>query len=289
MVLVTGAAGKTGLAVIRALSAEKVSVRALVRRRQQEAVVKVAGAHESCTGDMTEPATLQRAARGVRAVYHICPNMSPDEVIMGQMTIAAAKGAGVSHFVYHSVLHPQVEAMPHHWHKMRVEEMLFASGLPATVLQPAAYMQNILTGWDRIVGEGIYQVPYSVQTRLSMVDLVDVAEAAALVLADSAHIGATYELVGRPDLNQAEIAALLSQNLGRRVRAEQIALAEWRQLAEQAGLPRVRVDMLVKMFGYYEQCGLRGGSWLLEQLLPRPVTDLPTFIARAAEARQPAE
>jgi hypothetical protein len=32
--------------------------------------------------------------------------------------------------VYHSVLHPQTEQMPHHWHKLRVEEMLLESRLP---------------------------------------------------------------------------------------------------------------------------------------------------------------
>ena len=56
----------------------------------------------------------------------------------------AARRAGIRHLVYHSVLHPQVEAMPHHWQKMRVEEQLFAAGLPYTILQPAAYMQNVL-------------------------------------------------------------------------------------------------------------------------------------------------
>ena len=62
--------------------------------------------------------------------------------------IRAAQSAGVERFVYHSVLHPQVEIMAHHWQKMRVEEQLFESGLSFTILQPAAYMQNVLAGWD---------------------------------------------------------------------------------------------------------------------------------------------
>ena len=90
--------------------------------------------------------------------------------------------------VYHSVLHPQIEAMPHHWEKMRAEELLFAAGLDVTVLQPTAYMQNILAGWRDIVEAGIYRVPYPVESRISLVDLDDVAAAAALVLTQPGHV-----------------------------------------------------------------------------------------------------
>ena len=89
------------------------------------------------------------AAAGAQAIYHICPNVSRDEVAYARAVAAAARAHGVRRFVYHSVLHPQIEAMPHHWQKMRVEEMLFAAGFDLTVLQPAAYMQNILGVWRR--------------------------------------------------------------------------------------------------------------------------------------------
>jgi hypothetical protein len=72
----------------------------------------------------------------VQAIYHICPNVSRDEVAYARAVAAAARTHGVKRFVYHSVLHPQIEAMPHHWQKMRVEEMLFVAGFDLTVLQP---------------------------------------------------------------------------------------------------------------------------------------------------------
>jgi uncharacterized protein YbjT (DUF2867 family) len=122
--------------------------------------------------------------------------------------------------VYHSVLHPQIEAMPHHWNKMRVEEMLLGSPLDVTILQPAAYMQNILAEWDRMLRSGVYRVPYPVETRLSLVDLDDLAEAAATVLINAGHSGATYELVGTPPISQIEIAETFGKALGRPVRAE---------------------------------------------------------------------
>ena len=168
------------------------------------------GADEIAVGAFEDAAALVAAADGVRAIYHICPNVSPHEIAYARALIAAAKAAGVPRFVYHSVLHPQIEAMPHHWAKLRVEEMLLASGLAVTVLQPTAYMQNLLAGWRSIVEDGVYRVPYPVATRISLVDLRDVAEAAALVLTEDGHVGATYALVGTPALTQTEVAETLS-------------------------------------------------------------------------------
>ena len=146
MILVTGAGGKTGKAVVRALAAARAPVRAFVRRADHEAALLACGAQEVAVGDMRSAADWGRTAEGVRAVYHICPNVHPDEVPIGQAAIAAARAVGVEQFVFHSVLHPQTEAMPHHWNKLRVEEAVLASGLPFTIFQPAPYMQNVLAG-----------------------------------------------------------------------------------------------------------------------------------------------
>ena len=150
MILVTGAAGKTGQAVVRALLAKGQTVRTLVRNETQCELMSSLYDTDIVIGDMSVESVLSNLFEGVRAVYHICPNMHPDELSIGQAMISAAKNADLTQFVFHSVLHPQVEAMPHHWQKMRVEEALFASGIPFTILQPAAYMQNILVEWKNI-------------------------------------------------------------------------------------------------------------------------------------------
>jgi uncharacterized protein YbjT (DUF2867 family) len=230
-------------------------------------------------------ATMDRAVQDVRAVYHICPNVSPDEVTMGQVAIAAARSAGVEHFCYHSVLHPQVEVMPHHWEKMRVEAHLFESGLRYTILQPTAYMQNVLAHWDQIWEQGTYPVPYVVETQLSMVDLEDVAQVAAIVLTEPGHAGATYELVGEGAMAQPGVAKVLSQQLGRLVRAEVVPLDVWEQQARAAGLGDYQVETLLKMFRYYEQYGFWGNPRVLGWLLRRPPTTLAAFVERVARDR----
>jgi uncharacterized protein YbjT (DUF2867 family) len=293
MILVTGAAGKTGRAIIRALSARGATLRALVHRPEQTQAVEKLGAHEVLVGDMRAPTTMARAAQGVQRVYHICPNVSPDEVTIGQVAIEAARSAGVEHFVFHSVLHPQTEAMPHHWRKLRVEEQLFKtsassvepSGLPYTILQPAAYMQNVLAYWDQILEQGVYPVPYAVQTRLGLVDLEDVAEAAAIVLTEPGHAGATYELAGAEAMSQTELAALLGHKLGRPVHAQAVSREVWEQGARAAGLGDYQVRTLLKMFRYYECYGFWGNPRVLGWLLGRPPGTFADLLERVVRER----
>jgi uncharacterized protein YbjT (DUF2867 family) len=285
MILVTGAGGKTGQAVIRALAGRGAAVRAFVYRPEHAAQVQRAGAQEVVTGELQDEAAFRQAAQGVEALYHICPNMQPDEVAIGRIAIQAAQAGGVARFVYHSVLHPQVEAMPHHWHKLRVEEMLFESGLAYTILQPAAYMQNILAGWQLISAQGVYRIPYRPEARLSLVDLEDVAAAAAITLTEPGHHGATYELVGPDALSQYDVVAILSQVLGRPVRAEQIPIEAWTRQAQAAGLGAYPIETLIKMFRYYDQYGFWGNARVLSWLLNRLPTSFTAFVERIKSSK----
>ena len=276
MLLVTGAAGKTGRAVVQARGA---TVRGWVRRPEQAAILREAGAADVVVGDIADPSVYAGALAGVASVYHICPNMHPDEVKIGRWLVAAARAAGVRHIVYHSVLHPQTEAMPHHWNKLRVEELLFESGIATTVLQPTAYMQNLLAGWQRIVAEGVYAVPYPAATRLSLVDLHDVAAAAVRVLTEPELVGGTYELVGTVGLTQTAVSHTLATCLNRPVRVVEIPLDEWQTGAKAAGLSPYAIDTLRRMFVYYANYGLVGNPFVLRQLLRREPTSLAEFVA----------
>jgi NAD(P)H dehydrogenase (quinone) len=281
MILVTGAAGKTGRAVVKALAAKNAKVRAFIRNAAHTDALLTLGAAEVSVGNFDDAGALAKAAAGVRAIYHICPNVSRDEVAYARAVAAAAQMQGVKRFVYHSVLHPQIEAMPHHWQKMRAEEMLFAAGFDLTVLQPTAYMQNILGVWDGIVRDGVFRFPYPAATRLSLVDLDDVGEAAAIVLTRDGHEGATYELVGTPPLRQTEVASSLSAALGRTIRAEEGSLEAWDARVRAAGMGDYERETLAAMFRYYAARGLIGNPNTLAWLLGRAPTSLESFLVRA--------
>ena len=136
MILITGAGGKTGRSLVRVLSKVE-SVCAFVHRDEYVSILKSFGAEKVIVGDLRDESAISFAMQGMRTVYHICPNMNPNEMVIGRLVIAAARKNRIKHLVYHSVLHPQTEKMIHHWQKLRVEEMIFESGLPFTILQPA--------------------------------------------------------------------------------------------------------------------------------------------------------
>lgn len=282
MILVTGASGKTGQAVVRALARAGAHVRALVRDASRSEELVALGARQIIAADMLVEVEMLPVFAGAHAAYHIGPNVHPRELEIGLIAIKAARQAGVGHFVLHSVLHPQTERMPHHWHKLRLEEAVLESGLDFTVLQPTAYMQNLLAQWGRIVKEGILRNPYPVETQLSLVDLNDVAEAASIVLTRPGHTGATYELVGTQPLSQTEVAIILGEALRRPVRAEAESVASWNDRAAAAGIGPAQRSTLAAMFQYYAENGLAGNPNVLRWVLGRDTTDLAAFARRAA-------
>ncbi|HUF00370.1 MAG TPA: NmrA family NAD(P)-binding protein [Anaerolineales bacterium] len=282
MILITGAGGKTGRVLIKSLLKVE-SVCTFVHREEHVSVAKSLGAEKVIVGDLRDGDAIRFAMQGVRAVYHVCPNMSPDEVVIGKLVIQEARKAGVEHFVYHSVLHPQTEKMPHHWQKMRVEEMMFESGLLFTILQPAPYMQNLLAGWKSIVEDGVLRVPYSVNSKFSFVDLEDVAEAAKNVLTESVHFNAVYELAGTAPTSHAEVAEIFGRVLKRDVRAEKEETRDWRLPAK--GISVYAVENLIKMFEYYDQWGLVGNPNVLRWILKREPTSIESLIERTVRER----
>ena len=257
-VLVLGATGKTGAAVSRALLARGVPVRG-TSRQPGPGMVRV---------DLSTGEGLDEAMRGVRAVHHSAPNLSADEVPMLARTIAAARSAGVERIVLHSVMHPFVPAMPHHLRKAEAENLLRTSGLDWTILQPAAYHQNLLPGLRR----GRISLPYSLEQRFSNVDLDDVAEATATVLLDEGHVHATYELAGPEELDAHAMVARASEVLGREVSAERVdppVTGDLRSTSE-----------LLAMFAHYDAHGFVGSPTVLAHLLGRTPTTWSQFLER---------
>ena len=282
MILITGAGGKTGRTLIKVLSKVE-SICAFVHREEHVSVAKSLGAEKVIVGDMHDKAAVRSAMEEVRSVYHICPNMNPDEVVIAKLIMDAARENGVEHFVYHSVLKPKIEEMPHHWEKFRVEELLLKSKLPFTILQPAPYMQNLLAGWKNIVEEGVLRVPYSVNSKFSFIDLKNIAEAAKIILTEPGHINAIYELAGTLPMSHVEVAEIFGRMLNRSVRAEKEEIKDWRLHA--TGMSEYAMENLVKMFEYYDQLGLAGNPNMLRWLLKREPMSLEIFTDRIVKER----
>src|ERR1700692_2721372 len=106
MILVTGAAGKTGKAVVKAVAAKGARVRALVRNPDHAGALLALGVAEVSFGSFEDARALAQAAAGAQAIYHICPNVSRDELAYARAVVAAARTPGGRRFFSHPGLPP---------------------------------------------------------------------------------------------------------------------------------------------------------------------------------------
>jgi uncharacterized protein YbjT (DUF2867 family) len=262
VIVVTAAGGKTGAAVVRALWSRGERVRALVGGSQPRPELTALSADVVAT-DLTAPEAVEPLLAGAEALYVIWPNFDPGETAGVVALLGAARRAGVGRVVYHSVLRPQIRSMPHHAAKDRVEEALDASGLAWRVLQPCAYADNVDGQFDDVARTGTFRSPWGLARAQSLVDLRDVADAAAVLLTDDGLDGGTFEAVGPEPLTAPRIAELLGEWLGRGVCAVD-AVPDGPVPAEYAA----RCSRL--MFDHYRAYGFTGSPRVLETLLGRP-------------------
>lgn len=229
-VAVFGAHGKTGRAVSAALAARGAGVVGLGRSQWPRLASVVAGCD---------------------AAYLIAPNLHPDEPAYVAAALDALRAAGVPRVVYHSVAAPYAPDLPHHLGKAVAEDLVRRSGLAWTVLQPGAYLQNL----DLTSGRPL-TVSYRLDAPFGFLDLADLAAAAATVLLEPGHVGATYEL--------ASVASTVGE-----LTAAAGVVATVVPYAESPALSERENAWLAAMFAYYDRYGLPVGSRTLRALLGR--------------------
>jgi uncharacterized protein YbjT (DUF2867 family) len=205
-VLVLGATGVQGGATARALLREGWRVRALVRDPSSaKARALEAQGVELVRGDMGDRSSLDRALLGAYGVFSIQPSSGQpqygvtddDEVRFGREAVDAAKAAGVEHFVYTSVagLRPGT-GVGHFESKWRIEEYVRASGLRATIVRPATFMELLLEPHFGLSSRAFH---FFVQPERAMQFIAgdDIGVLTARVFADPrTHVGTTLELAG---------------------------------------------------------------------------------------------
>ncbi|MGK5112560.1 MULTISPECIES: SDR family oxidoreductase [unclassified Geodermatophilus] len=274
MIVVTAAGGQTGSAVVRALRKRGEQVRAVVSRRGPRPELTELGA-EVVVAELTQPMPWADVLDGAGALYLIWPNFDPDEAEGAAAIFGEARRAGVPRVVYHSVLRPQVRSMPHHAAKDRAEEALDAAGLAWRVLQPCAYAQNLDDQLPEVARSGRLRSPWGLRTGQSLVDLADVAEAAAVLLTEDGLDGGTFEAAGPEPLPAPRLAELMGQRLGREVTVEDV-VPRGEVPAAYAG----RCRRL--MFDHYRSHGFAGSPRVLTALLGRPPRSYAEHLADVA-------
>jgi uncharacterized protein YbjT (DUF2867 family) len=278
-ILVSSAAGRTGRAVIAALVRRGGHVRGLVRRREQVSAIEALGA-TAVIGDLDDPASLASATSGCGTIVHIGPPMHHNEIGQTISILAAAKAAGATNFVYYSVLHPLRQDVYHHRAKLHAEAHVVESGIAYTIVQPCRYMQHLEAIWQQMLSSGEHAMPFDVRSRFSIVDVADVAEATSVVATDPDHRYASYELAGPEALSQEDMAAILSQRIGRPIVARRIAPEDFADRMRRGDASEDRIARMLKMNQHYDRFGFRGNANILTWLLGRPPTRFADYVDR---------
>jgi uncharacterized protein YbjT (DUF2867 family) len=199
-ILVTGATGKQGGAVLRHLIGSEFKLRALTRHPESDAAQRIAAAGvELARGDLNDASSLRAAIAGTYGVYSVQNSIGSlaAEVAQGKLVAELAAETGVRHLVYSSAAWADRNSgIPHADSKWEIEQHIRALGLPATVLRPVFFMQN----WERQrpgIAGGALSLPLSPQTRLHQISVDDIGAFAARAFKNpSKYIGGAFDLAG---------------------------------------------------------------------------------------------
>jgi uncharacterized protein YbjT (DUF2867 family) len=215
-VLVVGATGLLGSEVVKALLQRGAEVRAFTRKQPKPGTFP--GAVEIALGDLSDPVSVAEAMKGVVKLFLLIGAENvPVELTQALYVYGLAKKAGLKHVTYVSVYKAdQFLEVPHFSNKYAVEEAIRVGGVPYTILRPAYFAQNERRLKSELTELGVYPIPAGNQG-LAVVDVRDLAEAAAISLTEEGHNGKTYDLVSSEMLRGPHAAATWSKLLGKEI------------------------------------------------------------------------
>jgi uncharacterized protein YbjT (DUF2867 family) len=279
-ILVTGATGNTGRAIVAALDRRGAPVRAMVRteadRSRLPAGVAVAVA------DFDDPASVAAALEGAGRAYLVTPSSERAEAQQRRFADLAAK-AGIDHLVVLSQLaadeHSPVRFLRYH---AAVERHVRGLGVAYTFLRPNLYFQGLLAFAGSISAESRFYAPIG-DAAVSAVDVRDIAAVAAITLTEPGHKGATYTLTGPDGITHSQIAAALSAALGRDVTFTDVPPQAFADSLHGI-LPPWQVEGLLEDYAHYRRGEAASVSAAIAEITGRPPADIQQFARDYAPA-----
>ena len=244
MILIVGATGHLGRHVTRLLVAQGQAVRAMTRDPDRAGALQAVGS-EVVRGDLRDAKSLRAAMRGVRAVVSASHamlgawgNSSSRVDDDGQRAlIDTARGAGVGHFIFTSVLGASPSHPVDFWRtKARIERYLGASGIPYTIIRPSAFMEvhaYELIGKAVVTGKRVMLFGPGDNPK-NFVAAADVAALVVRALDDSRLRGETIEIGGPDNLTSRQVVAVFERVAGKRAMVVHLPLSVLRAVLRVA-------------------------------------------------------
>ena len=277
-VVVTGATGHLGRLTVEALLRRGVPAGELVATGRD--IAKLTDLAERGVdvrrADFDDPATLPEAFAGAERLLLISGNEIDQRPRQHANAIAAAKAAGVSLIAYTSIPHADTSSMLLAVEHLATERELAASGVPHVLLRNGWYLENYTEQLETFLAHGI--AGSAGTGKVSAAARLDFAEAAATVLTEDGHAGATYELGGAA-FTLPELAAAVSTATGKTVTYTDLPVEAYEQVLVAAGVPAPMARILADSDRGLAQGELFVDGSDLEKLIGRQPTTLAAALA----------
>jgi len=251
-ILVTGATGQQGGALARLLLQKKHEVYALIRSTKSESPkaqnLRNQGA-KLVEADLDKPDSLEQATNGIDSVFLMGTWVevgTEGETRRGKMMVDIAKEKKIEHIVYSSVVNADKNTgIPHFESKYKVEQHIKNSGIPYTIIGPTFFMDNLLSYSLAGLQQGQVALPLSPSRILQQSAVENIAEFSALALERrNSFIGKRIDIAS-DEITGEQAAKVLSNELGHKIRYEQVPMEQIRQASED----------LAVMFEWFERIG----------------------------------
>jgi uncharacterized protein YbjT (DUF2867 family) len=231
--LVTGATGAQGGALVPLLLAKGFAVRALTRNPAKPAGQKLAALGcEVVAGDLDDEASLERACAGAYGVFSLQNFWEKGvgyqrEIDQGCKLARAAKKAGVQHFLQTSVAGcDSAKGVLHFESKHEIEKYIDSLGLPRTFLREVFFMENftdpVMVGGKKKAMDPYWVLPMicgllDENVSFHMITVEDIAWFAADVFANPQEFLGRHVDIASDSLTPAQMRAVYRKVTGRRV------------------------------------------------------------------------
>jgi uncharacterized protein YbjT (DUF2867 family) len=269
-VLISGATGDTGRAAVREAIALGLDVRALVHGKDARSEALTGLGAEVMLGDLLEIDTVRSAMEGTDAAYLVWP-VAPGLIHATVNFAQAAKETGVSTVVNQSQRSANRFSTSNSCRDSFIaEQVLNWSGLPVIHLRPTYFLEWLLYPWQLpYLRQGILRMPVG-KGRHSPIAADDQGRAiAALLKNPEAHIGETIPISGPVEMDHEQMAAELTDALGRKIVFQDLPIDEYCRSLETMGVPPYIVQHLGGAMADYQHGHMSGADNNVERLTGR--------------------
>lgn len=280
-IVVTGATGHLGRRVVEELLERGVAPHDVVAGgRALERIADLADRGvRTVRLDYDDPATVDAALSEGDTLLLVSASVPGIRVPQHTAVIDAAVRAKVARVVYTSATEADTTSLvlaPEH---KATEEALAASGLTTTILRNGWYSENYVATLEQARATGVITTSTG-GGRVASADRADFAAAAAVVLTTEGHEGAVHELSGDTAWSFDDLAAVLSDLLGRQVRHDDVTPEQHREALLAAGLDEGTAGFVVALDGNIRDGALAATPGTLARLIGRPTTPVADTLRR---------